>query len=192
VTPSRKRGIRLIALATSFLVLGCGRESSVEDAPRALPVDVYADTGRTFALRAVAPPVPAAEARGSAWLARVSPSRVAIPDVPQVDPGTETLTVVAPEPPALVVEEGLKPPLPRTRAPLAVPPGARGSVELDVRVDEGGMVSDAVWADGTRDPAMVRAALECARAMRFYPAQRAGRPVAVWCRERFDFGGPGP
>jgi hypothetical protein len=28
--------------------------------------------------------------------------------------------------------------------------------------------------------------------MRFYPARRAGRPVAVWCRERFDFGGEGP
>jgi len=24
--------------------------------------------------------------------------------------------------------------------------------------------------------------------MRFYPALRGGRPVAVWCRQRFEFG----
>jgi hypothetical protein len=33
----------------------------------------------------------------------------------------------------------------------------------------------------------VDAARECALAMRFYPALRAGRPTAVWCRQRFDF-----
>ncbi|MGH7730963.1 MAG: energy transducer TonB, partial [Candidatus Eiseniibacteriota bacterium] len=62
------------------------------------------------------------------------------------------------------------------------------SLELDVRVDEQGDVSEVLWAGGTRDPALVRAGIACARAMRFFPAQRAGRPVAVWCRQRFDFG----
>lgn len=192
MTPSRTRCVRAVALSSLLVVLGCGRGRAVEEAPRALPVDVFADTGRTYALRAEVPEVPVEQARGAAWLARVSPSRGAIPEGPAIDPGHETLSVPLPEPPSLVVEEGLKPPLPRTRVPLAVPAGASGSVELDVRVDEDGTVSDAVWAGGTREPAMVRAAVDCARAMRFYPAQRAGRPVAVWCRERFDFGGEGP
>jgi len=198
MTPFLKRARRAGAGLALLLVLGCGRAPAVEDRPRSLPVDVYADTGRTVALHAEPPPIPASpappapEARGSAWLARVSPSRGAIAEMPEVVPGPESLTVAPSEPPSLVVEDGLKPPLPRASVPLAVPPGARGSVELDVRVDEQGMVSAARWANGTRDPAMVRAAIECARAMRYFPAQRAGRPVAVWCRERFDFGGGGP
>src|SRR6266545_850269 len=49
--------------------------------------------------------------------------------------------------------------------------------------------ADAGWAGGSEDPARVAAATACARAMRFYPALRAGRPVAVWCRQRFDFPG---
>ncbi len=179
-----------------LLAVGCGRGRPVEDAPRPLPVDVYADTGRTFSLRVDPPPPPPPPlppgARAAAWLVRVSPSRGALPELAEPDPGYETLAVAMPDPPSLVLEDGLKPPLPRTRAPLAVPAGVRGSVELDVRVDEQGMVAEVRWADGSRDPALVRAAIECARAMRFYPAQRAGRPVAVWCRERFDFGGEGP
>lgn len=183
-------------LVAPLLTMGCGPAPAVEDAPRALPVDVYADTGRTIVLHAEPPPAipvsPAPAVRGSAWLARVSPSPVAIAGTPEAAPAAETLAVGPAEPPALVVEDGLKPPLPRASTPLAIPAGARGSVELDVRVDEQGRVSEARWADGSRDPAMVRAAIECARAMRFFPAQRAGQPVAVWCRERFDFGGAEP
>lgn len=189
--------VRLALLVAPLAVMGCGRAPAVEDAPRALPVDVYADTGRTVALHAEPPPLiptspTSSEARGSAWLARVSPSRGDVAEMPEVVPGPETLTVALSEPPVLVVEDGLKPPLPRASAPLAIPPGARGSVELDVHVDEQGAVSAVRWANGARDPAMVRAAIECARAMRFFPAQRAGRPVAVWCRERFDFSGGEP
>jgi TonB family protein len=182
-------------LVAALITTSCGRAPVVGDAPRALPVDVYADTGRTVVLHAEPPPSPASPEplpRGSAWLARVSPSRGVIAEMPEVVAGSETLTVAPSEPPALVVEDGLKPPLPRASVPLAVPPGARGSVELDVQVDEQGTVSAVRWANGTRNPAMVRAAIECARAMRYFPAQRAGRPVAVWCRERFDFGGVEP
>ena len=64
----------------------------------------------------------------------------------------------------------------------------RGWVGLDVRVDEEGAVSHAEWAGGSRDTALVTSAIECALAMRFFPALRAGRPVAVWCRQRFEFG----
>jgi TonB family protein len=70
-----------------------------------------------------------------------------------------------------------------------VPAAARaGMVELDVRVDETGVVTDAHWAGGSADSSLVAAAIACAEAMAFYPAQLAGRPVAVWCRQRFDFG----
>jgi hypothetical protein len=49
-------------------------------------------------------------------------------------------------------------------------------------------VSDALWAEGSQDSTVVEAALACARGMRFYPALRSGRPIAVWCRQRFEFG----
>jgi hypothetical protein len=59
---------------------------------------------------------------------------------------------------------------------------------LDVRVDEAGLVSDALWAGGSNDPVLVQAATECALKMTFYAAIQAGKPVPVWCRQRFDFG----
>jgi hypothetical protein len=54
-------------------------------------------------------------------------------------------------------------------------------------VDERGDVSDALWAAGSEDTSLVRAAIECALAMRFFPALRGDRAVAVWCRQRYDF-----
>ena len=181
-------------------VSGCGRSSPPErvgerGAPRALPLAVFADTGRATTLH-VQPPSPAIgpapRVRASAWLTRVSPARMepaALPAAdPDAEPAADSLLSSPPPPPALVVDEHLRPPLPRASTPLAVPRGARGSVELDVRVDEQGEVSEVRWAEGSRDPALVRAATDCARAMRFFPAERAGRPVAVWCRQRFDFG----
>lgn len=187
--PPRRAAIALHAIAV-LAAAGCGGAPPVEEGPRALPVDVYADTGRTVTLRADPPPPPP-EPRASVWLARVSPSRGASLDLPAAEPVPETLAVASP-PPALAVDSGLKPPLPRATAPLAVPAGARGSVELEVLVGERGDVSEVAWAGGTRDPSLMRAAIDCARAMRFYPAQRAGRPVAVWCRQRFDFGAQSP
>ncbi len=189
-----RRGPAMALQAITVLVLvGCGRTPAVEDGPHALPVDVYADTGRTVSLRVDPPPSPAApETRASVWLVQVSPARAALPEMPASEPVPDTLAVTSPAPPPLAVDDGLKPPLARARAPLFVPVGARGSVELDVRVDERGGVSEVLWAGGTRDTSMMRAAFDCAHAMRFYPAQLAGQPVAVWCRQRFDFVGSEP
>jgi hypothetical protein len=174
-------------VSATLAVAGCGKPRPAADRPYALPVDVYADTGRGEALRIAAPSAPPIHA--SVWLTRVSPARPASLQLPPAGIAAETLTVAPPGPPVLAVDEGLKPPLPRARAPLAVPAGARGFVELDVRVDEAGRVSDALWAGGSEDLPLVRAATDCALGMRFYPALRAGRPVTVWCRQRFDFGG---
>jgi TonB family protein len=183
------RGASAAALV-ALVVAGCSREGRAPAAPEqpfALPVDVYADTGRSTVLRLPPAPRPGA-ARAAVWLATVSPARAPAPDPPAPEASSETLAVAVAPPPRLAVDEDLKPPLPRSSTPLRVPPGARGSVELDVRIDEQGAVSDALWAGGSDDPALVEAATRCALEMRFYPALRAGHPVAVWCRQRFDFG----
>ena len=175
---------------------GCGRGRSSDERPEVvrLPVDVFADTARDVrladsALR-LAPETPdstAAAPRASVWLARVGPTP---PD--PIDPsvaGAEPQAGEWPEPPRLEVDEGLKPPIPRGSSRLIVPRGSDpGWVELDVRVDEHGAVSDVAWAGGAIDSARVEAATACAFAMRYFPALHDGRAVAVWCRQRFDFG----
>jgi hypothetical protein len=186
VSAQRLAAIVLLVIV-SVVVGGCGDTRPAADRPYALPVDVFADTGRGGTLRVPAP----GDAPGGAsvWLARVSPARPASLPLPPVEVEIETLATAFPAPPALAVDPGLKPPLPRARTPLAIPARAHGFVELDVRVDERGGVSAALWAGGARDSSLVRAATDCALGMRFYPALREGRPVAVWCRQRFDFGG---
>jgi TonB family protein len=189
---------RLAGAAMILWLAGCGRARppAGQEPPRALPVAVFADTGRSTTLRVIPPPGGARRdslasnsgAHAAVWLARVSPTRIEPAAEPSPEAAPDTLASAPLPPPPLVVDGSLKPPLPRSQTPLAVPPGARGSVELDVRVDEQGEVSEVRWAGGARDPALVRAATECARGMRFFPAERAGQPVPVWCRQRFDFG----
>jgi TonB family protein len=183
----------LVALVLALAALaGCGRGRAREQRPVRLPVSVFSDTARSVRF-AAPPPDPAVAATPSpapaatVWLARVSPAQAALPEVPSAPP--ESLSVPWPAPPTLALDDDLKPPIPRGAARLRVPAGARpGWVELDVRVDEHGAVTDAEWAGGSQDTALVRAATDCAHAMRFYPAVQSGREVAVWCRQRFDFG----
>ncbi len=171
----------------AVLASGCGRAPEREPPRRTFPlaVDVRADTGRTITLD-VPPPAPAARV----WAARVSLARASFPPPPVPEPAPDSAAVTAfAVPPAFAVDAGLKPPILRQAAPLWVPAGAAAAqIELDVNVDETGAVTDVEWASGARDTALVRAARRCAFAMRFFPAERAGRPVAVWCRQRFDFG----
>lgn len=188
---------RWIALGLLVLASGCGREAGAPShAPAVpLPIEVLADTGRRQTL-----PVPPPEA-ARAWLERVQkdrpphvpPARVA-PAPPLAVPPPEARPEAPPvtsEPmDVLVVDEDLHPPIPIGTAPLRVPAGhGRGvGVDLDVRVDESGAVSDAVWAGGSEDSSAVAAVTACALAMRFHPAVQRGRPVAVWCRQHFEFG----
>src|SRR5262245_53435385 len=107
----------LLALATMAATgVGCGRSRPAPDRPYALPVDVFADTGRTQTLPVSlrAPAAPPARV----WLARVSPARLGTEDLPPPEATPETLAVSRPPPPALAVDEGLKPPVPRARTPL--------------------------------------------------------------------------
>jgi len=172
-----------VVLGLAAATLGCGRGERRSQPPSELPVNVLADTGRSERLRIQAPP-----AKATVWLAQVSPSRPPALDPALPVPSPAAPENLAPEPPRLQVDEGLKPPLVRRAAALRVP-SRSGAVELDVRVTEEGDVSDALWAGGSRDSALVAAAISCALEMRFYPALQGGRPVAVWCRQRFDFSG---
>ncbi|HEY6867888.1 MAG TPA: energy transducer TonB [Candidatus Eisenbacteria bacterium] len=128
-----------------------------------------------------------------AWLARVAPERPRPMTLPLPAAAPDTLVPESPAPPVLAVTPGLVPPVLRDAAPLALPASLAASrrfesVELDVRVSEAGDVTDVVGPEAGGDPALVAAASACARRMRFYPARRDGVPVAVWCRQRFDFG----
>ena len=183
-TPARAAACGTLALA----LLSCGRESPRDaDAPR---VDVFADTSITRRL-AISPPDTtqwaAARKRAAVWMAQVAPAREA-PQPPYPEAGPAAVDTTLPSPPRLEVDPDLKPPILRSAAPLRIPAGPRAAwVELDVRVGEDGTATDALWAGGSSDSALVSAAIDCALAMRFYPALRAGYPVAVWCRQRFDF-----
>jgi len=178
------------------LASGCERKAGgpVHAPAVRLPIEVLADTGRRQSL----PVPPPAAAR--AWLERVQkdrPPRVppaevapAPPlDVPPPEARPDAPPVTSEPLDVLVVDEDLHPPIPIGVAPLHVPSG-RGSlgIDLDVRIDEDGAVSDAVWAGGSADPAAVAAVTACALAMRFHPAVQRGKPVAVWCRQHFEFG----
>jgi len=182
------RAVRLCAASLALLAAGCARGPEPER-PRQmtrapLAVQVYADTGRGERLAVRAP-------AARAWLARVSPDRAPLPAPEFPEPQADSLPF-APDPgPPLEVDPGLKPPVLRGPARLVLSSGSRraGSVDLDVRVDEAGTVTDVQWAGGATDTTLIVAARRCALGMRFYPALRGGRPVAVWCRQRFDLGG---
>lgn len=166
---------------------GCGRERRAASQPLALSVSATADTGAMERLE-IRPP-----RQARAWLARVTPERPRAVTLPLPAAAPDTLLPETPAPPVLEVTPGLIPPVLRDAAPLSLPAsraGARAfeSVELDVRVSEAGEVTDVLAPETGADSALVAAANACARHMRFYPARRDGVPVAVWCRQRFDFG----
>jgi TonB family protein len=199
--PARHPGRSVIPgllLALLAIGAGCGRERQTRAEPVRLPVRVLADTSLTDRFH-VEPP---AETR--VWLSRVTRTDPPPPEphpagplasAPPLPDALPDSLLPEPAPPALEVDGDLKPPILRAPVELRLPPGSRAggrgraaSVELEVRVDEEGMVIEAAWTGGSADSALVRAARECALRMRFYPALRAGHPVTVWCRQRFDFG----
>jgi hypothetical protein len=191
-------GLARVCLPLALLFVGgCARSPepavsrpSPPSAAVPLAVNVYADTGRGGHLE-VRPPA------ARVWLASVTPARLPVPAPALPEARPDSLPPPEDPPPGPAANPGLMPPVLRAPGTLALPPGWRGppvSVELDVRVDESGRVSDALAARVSDDSAvteagLVEAARRCALGMRFYPAIRGGRAVAVWCRQRFDFGG---
>jgi TonB family protein len=183
-------GIAGVLWGVMVLLPGCGRRHPALEPPRRLEVSVFADTGRTERLHIV-PPVPSSQReRARVWLTQVTPSRPERIHAPLPDAAPAPVEDSGPAPPGLAVDPDLKPPILKTPGSLRIPSRARrGFVELDVRIGEDGSVTDAIWAGGSADSALTDAATTCALAMRFYPALRAGKPTAVWCRQRFDFAG---
>ncbi len=194
----RSRLTIVLGVGAALLACGCGGRDAREEAvhapqPLALAVRVLADSGRATTLPVRTPAAPKDTSHGApvarAWLATVTPARDDLPSSPVPEPDVSGGGALA-APPMLEVDPGLLPPVLRDPAALVVraPRGARpASVELDVRVDEAGEVSDALWAGGSQDSLLVHAAIECALGMRFWPARRGDAAVAVWCRQRFDF-----
>ena len=195
--PKRPQWPRFLRAAVAVLGLAltvatgesCGsREPAHGSSPRRtqpagsarLAVDVLADTGRSEALAAPPPKV-------SIHIARVSPARAGVvePPLPQAAPDS----VPQPEPRSASAPATLLPPILRRPAKMVAPAGLDRAViiELEVRVDVHGRVVDVQWASGEADSAMVLAARRCAATMEFYPALYAGKPVEVWCRQRFEF-----
>ena len=154
-----------------------------------LPYEVLADSA--LALRMPAAPWPPGPATLHATLERVAPSRarldLPLPDAPPAIPegaGADERGG------GLAFDDALQPPIARGATPFVVTGRGRGWIELDVRVDEEGRVSDAeLHGSSGADSAQVAAAVEAAFAMRFHPALRRGEPVAVWSRQRFELGG---
>lgn len=151
---------------------------------------MFADTSRAERLHIALPAAPGPGEPARVWLTQVTPTRPASIAAPLPEAAPAAVEDSGPSPPPLAVDPDLKPPILKAPVSLHVPPRARrGYVELDVRIGEDGSVTDALWAGGSADSALTQAATDCALAMRFYPALRAGRPTAVWCRQRFDFAG---
>lgn len=178
------------------LIAGCGpRAEPRSSGPRAHDAEVpsaASDTGRTLPLPLALQGNPAARV----WLSRVrraapvtiAPGPARPPAVPEPEPAQLPDTGAT-----AAVSDALLPPVLRTPGTLVLPPGAahRAWVDLDVHVSASGDVDQVRWSGGSGERAQIDAASQCARTMRFFPAEQAGRPVAVWCTQRFEFGPPG-
>ncbi len=181
-------GVLVLALALVAWE-GCGvRDSARESRPRPaqprrsthLAVDVLSDTGRSEALAATPPAV-------SIDVARVAPARAGVVEPPLPPAAPDTVPQAAPR--SASDPATLLPPILRRPAKVVAPAGLDHAVtiELEVRVDVQGRVVDVQWASGDADSAIVLTARRCAATMEFYPALYAGKPVEVWCRQRFEF-----
>ncbi len=175
-----------------LIVLGCGPDrvrQPVNPGETELPVSALADSAEHWTLPA-APLSADTPARPRLTLQRISPSRgaleLALPNADAAPPPVADPDASPRE--GLATDDELRPPIARSASALTLKGARRGWVELDVRVDEQGEVSDAVVVEAMADSATQAAAVEAAYAVRFHPATQRGRPVAVWCRQRFEVG----
>jgi hypothetical protein len=176
-------------LIFGLLLGGCGERTASRESREVgdtLAVTVLADSAQGVNL----PPARTGPGHEGTrlTLVRIAPSRADVrAPLPIPEPAApETSEPRAPEDSR--DNDELRPPIPRGPAIVRLSGARKGWLELDVRVDENGEVTDAIPVSGDADSATVRAATEAALAMRWFPAVRRGRPVAVWCRQRFETG----
>lgn len=176
-------------LMLALLACGCGarpERPAVREVGDTLAVTVLADTAEAASL----PPAGIGVAEPPRYtLVRIAAARADVrAPLPAPEPDVPAMREPAADAPAY--DDDLRPPIARGPATVRLRASRRGWLELDVRVDENGEVSDAIAVGGDADSATVRAAIDAALGQRWYPATRRGRPVAVWCRQRFE-AGPG-
>lgn len=192
-TLGASRYVQAAALAlTLVFTCGCerGRDGLVHRFERAMPIEVRADSaarlsmpaapapGRVLA-RATAPP------RASLTLTHVAGSRAAL-QAALPEPVPAEPPVPAPPPDEEVpADDALHAPVPLAPARLHLAGAGAGVVDIDMHVDESGEVGEVRVAFSVGAAALVSAAIDAASEMRFRPATRRGKPVAVWCRQRF-------
>lgn len=178
-------------LLAALVACGCGhgsRPAREAGRSRDLPVTVIGDSAESGSLPVARPggrPV------AHVTLVRIAPTRAEIgAALPEPEPAAPAAGEAAPErsTESPAPDDDLRPPLPKSAATLRLHALRPGFVELDVRVDEEGDVTDAIPTGGDADSASVFAATEAALGQRWYPATRRGRPVAVWCRQRYEVG----
>jgi outer membrane biosynthesis protein TonB len=179
--------LRLLwAAAACALVLSCARRREPARGP-----EPHADSTTARAIerdrpeRLVLPLAP--PGAGRVAYVGVAPARAALDLPPPPADVAAPPASGAPATPALPESAAseLKPPIPRGR-PRTVSGGRGGRVTLDVRVDEGGEVSDVELVETDADSLTVLAATLAARAQRYYPAILGERHVAVWTRQVFE------
>jgi TonB family protein len=178
---------------------GCARSQSADSGDSRAP-DPRSDSTRAAKLpigrleptrsdpgsvtpRPGAPGAPPSAAPGASAPSPALPSAAPSP-VPEAAPPASSPTS------ATSAGVSFQPPVLRQSGPLQAPPGrTHGQVELELRVNEDGVVDEFRLVGGDMDTLLIRAALDNVRVMRFDPALRGGKPVPAWCRRTFTFGG---
>ena len=177
-------------IALLLMATGCGRSGDSSTNVRTSP-DPRSDRPGGSALAVEPPPAtgtgrPARTDSGGA--AAISPGTSAKLPEPSSAPAPVPAAAPAAGAPELVAK--FTPPVLRQPcSPGRLPGGRRGEVELELRVNEDGVVDQFRYASGSADTSVIRAALDCVRVLRFDPATRGGKPVPAWCRQRFTFPG---
>lgn len=180
----------VLAAVAALLMPGCGRSRGAAGGAAATP-DPRADAGHAAVLPIEAPPAPRPDSArtsrsgGSAPIARADsaalPGIAGAPSpVPEAAPSASAPELAAPFTP---------PVLRQPCSPGVLPGGRHATVELELRVNEDGIVDQFRYASGSADTVVIRAALDCVRVLRFDPARRGGQPVPAWCRRTFTFPG---
>lgn len=178
-------GLRFRAslVLVAALVSGCGGHAARADRASEMrrdSIDVRADSA-TFRM-----PVASGEVSAGTepTAVRIAPARgLPPPPLPRAEPAAidEGPRVVSE---GLPHDDALRPPILREPARLEVAGTRAGEVEMELRVDENGEVSDAQCVAVPEDRELARDAIRAVMASRWYPATREGRAVAVWCRQR--------
>jgi hypothetical protein len=174
-----------LVLALASLVEGCGPADRPAAGAATRAPDPRSDSTAAAKLSIAAPPAPQPPRAPGASVTERAPAPPALPA-----PTPAPVPDASPSPQAATLEEKFQPPVLRQAGRLETPPGrTHGQIELELRVNQDGLVDQFRFVAGDEDTLLLRAVLDNVRVMRFDPALRGGKPVPAWCRRTFTFGG---